>query len=138
MEKLNNVSVKTSVNNGLDLSFDFGSTEKSIGIRMEKGDSVELVAEMLRYVAKCIDVEIEKKKLSALKANSCNDVSESEIIESKCRCGQDVLISLSGNSGRKDGKRIFYPDEPDEGWTALRCKSCLSLVSESVPGAEYA
>jgi hypothetical protein len=59
------------------------------------------------------------------------------IVESKCRCGQPVLISLEGNPSRRDGKRVFYPDEPDTGWSAFRCKKCKEPVSKSVPGAEY-
>ncbi|AJF08214.1 hypothetical protein [Geoalkalibacter subterraneus] len=60
-----------------------------------------------------------------------------KIEKSRCCCGQPVLIEREGNLGRGDGKRVFYPDEPDLGWDAFRCKSCHAPVSESVPGAEY-
>ena len=61
------------------------------------------------------------------------------ITESRCKCGQPVLIEFpfaSRTTRRADGKRIFYPDEPDGGWCAFRCKSCGEPVPQSVPGAE--
>lgn len=67
----------------------------------------------------------------------CNSGRKRRLKESQCRCGQDVLIQLEGNRLRLDGKRVFYPDEPDKGADAFRCKSCHAPVSESVPGAEY-
>jgi hypothetical protein len=61
-------------------------------------------------------------------------------IRSACKCGQSVLIEHSAGrrTCREDGKRIFYPDQEDEGWCAFRCKSCREPVSETVPGAEFA
>ena len=59
------------------------------------------------------------------------------IIESACSCGQPVLIEHNARSCRADKKRIFYPDQPDHGLCAFRCKRCRQPVSETVPGAEY-
>lgn len=67
----------------------------------------------------------------------CNSGQKRRLKQSRCRCGQSVLIELEGNPGRRDGKRVFYPDGPDKGWDAFRCKSCHAPVAESVPGAEY-
>lgn len=67
----------------------------------------------------------------------CNSGEKRKLGKSKCICGQPVLIQLHGNSGRRDGKRVFYPDEPDTGRDAFRCKTCLRPVAESVPGAEH-
>lgn len=67
----------------------------------------------------------------------CNSGRKRRLKKSKCSCGQPVLIQLSGATGRRDGKRVFYTDEVNEGWDAFRCKSCHKPVHESVPGAEY-
>ncbi len=57
--------------------------------------------------------------------------------ESQCKCGQKFFIEDNARSCRVDKKRVWYSDEPDEGWCVHRCKTCGELVSETVPGAEY-
>lgn len=59
------------------------------------------------------------------------------LLKSTCSCGQPVLIEHNARTSRADGKRIFYPDEPDNGWCVFRCKVCHRPINETVPGAEY-
>lgn len=82
-------------------------------------------------------LESKKGALEQALEADCNIARTQHLEESQCRCGQQVLIQLHGNPGRKDGKRVFYPDEPDRGADVFRCKSCHAPVAESVPGAEY-
>ncbi|MCP3686517.1 MAG: hypothetical protein GY861_28090 [bacterium] len=60
-----------------------------------------------------------------------------DVIESKCSCGQKVLIDRDANNGgvrrtcRRDGKRVFYPGEEDKGICVFRCSSCLKPIDET-------
>lgn len=67
---------------------------------------------------------------------------EFEREDSECSCGQKVFIEHDVNSRirlscRSDGKRVWYPDEQDEGWCAFRCKSCMEPIRLTAKGAEF-
>ena len=59
-------------------------------------------------------------------------------IKSRCTCGQEFAIE-HGRSGtcRRDGKRVYPADKPDEGGDTFRCPRCHEVVADTVPGAEY-
>jgi len=66
-----------------------------------------------------------------------------DVIASKCACGQDVLIDQNANQDgvrrtcRVDGKRIFYPDQPDDGACIFRCKRCGKPIDETCLEARH-
>ena len=67
----------------------------------------------------------------------CNSGDKRHIKKSKCRCGQSILIERDWPTCRTDGKRIFYPDEPDTGLCVFRCKGCGDVIGDTAPGAEH-
>lgn len=66
-----------------------------------------------------------------------------DVIEAQCNCGQKVLIDQDANNGgerrtcRADGKRIFYPDEIDNGACVFRCKSCREPIDKTCLEARH-
>ena len=62
-------------------------------------------------------------------------------IKSQCSCGQEFFVEVGRGKEtlcRRDGKRVYPADQPDEGWDTFRCPRCGEVVSDSVPGAEHA
>jgi hypothetical protein len=65
------------------------------------------------------------------------NMSAPQAIEAACQCGQRVAIEHDANKDgarrtcRADGKRIFYPDEKDDGWCVFRCKGCGLPIDET-------
>lgn len=69
----------------------------------------------------------------------CNSGRKRWLKKSQCSCGQPVLIEFNSSaSNRADNKRVFYPDQEDQGGCVFRCKACRQPAHLSVPGAEYA
>lgn len=74
----------------------------------------------------------------------CNSGDRRRITKSRCACGQPVLIEHDANRGgvrrtcRADGKRVFYPNQPDEGWCVFRCERCSEPIDSTCPDAAYA
>ncbi|MBU1418352.1 MAG: hypothetical protein KKI15_07685 [Proteobacteria bacterium] len=54
MEKLTDIKIEKSVNRGFDFEIIFSDGEKQ-GVRFDEGDSKYRVANLLRYVANCLD-----------------------------------------------------------------------------------
>ncbi|MFK5951116.1 MAG: hypothetical protein QM500_20365 [Methylococcales bacterium] len=67
----------------------------------------------------------------------CNSGDKRKIRTSKCKCGQPVLIEYNTTGFRKDGKRIFYPENDSEGYHVFRCRNCYEPVNESAQHAEF-
>lgn len=74
---------------------------------------------------------------------NCQGGDRRRIVRAACKCGQRLWIEQNANRGgvrrtcRSDGKRVFYPDERDEGWCVFRCKQCGEAVHESCKQAAH-
>lgn len=55
MEKLTDVKIEKSVNGGFDFEIIFSDGNKH-GVRFDEGDSKYRVSQLLRYVAKCLEI----------------------------------------------------------------------------------
>lgn len=67
----------------------------------------------------------------------CNSGKTRRIRTTKCQCGKSVEIQYDANSGRRDRKMVYHPEDRGTGWCLFRCKGCGQPVGDSVPGAEY-
>jgi len=76
-----------------------------------------------------------KKKIIIIK----EDLKE---VRSNCLCGEEIIVSYTPKfSGRKDGKRVYYPDHRmDSGNTkgcVFRCRKCGNVISDTCYEARY-
>jgi len=65
---------------------------------------------------------------------------KTNIIKTKCACGEPISIELMADKSRtcrKDLKRPFYPDDDyQNATTVFRCRQCRKPITETVPEAE--
>ena len=65
-------------------------------------------------------------------------MTQSSITSACLVCGEKFTIEHSSEvTFRRDSKRVYESSSPDNGQCSFRCKKCKSLVTDSVPGAEY-
>lgn len=64
-------------------------------------------------------------------------MSDREIIESACECGEAVHVEVGGYSCRKDGKRPYHPGAADL-TTQFRCRKCRKPLHETCVAAAFA
>ena len=67
----------------------------------------------------------------------CNSGDTRRIRKSRCNCGNPVLIEYGATGFRKDGKRVFYPGQNEDGYHVFLCEKCRKPVDQTVPGAEF-
>ena len=61
----------------------------------------------------------------------------SKIIESKCQCGEPVLIEIGSKfTCRVDKKRPNYPESPLN-CTVFRCKKCGGFLGDTCKDAAF-
>ena len=59
-----------------------------------------------------------------------------KIIQSKCQCGEPVLVEIDAYTCRRDRKRPHYPDSPAN-CTVFRCRGCGGFISDTCKDAEF-
>jgi hypothetical protein len=68
----------------------------------------------------------------------CNGGGRRKILRGKCNCGQVVHVEInSPRTCRTDGKRIFYPDQPNSEWCVFRCRGCGQPIGDTCEAAAY-
>jgi len=69
---------------------------------------------------------------------NCNGGTRRKIRRGLCKCGEVVHVEIdSPRTCRTDGKRIFYPDEPNTEWCVFRCRGCGDPIGDTCEAAAY-
>ena len=69
---------------------------------------------------------------------NCNGGARRKIRRGSCNCGQVVHVEInSPRTCRTDGKRIFYPEEPNTEWCVFRCRGCGQPIGDTCEAAAY-
>ena len=68
----------------------------------------------------------------------CMGGARRKIHRGTCKCGEVVHVEINcPRTCRTDGKRIFYPEEPNTDWCVFRCRGCGEPIGDTCEAAAY-